>query len=52
MGLEQAKEYWRQHKDYEMILIMEDGNIYLTEGIRDSFSLNSDYKDMNINVID
>ena len=32
MGLEQAKEYWRQHKDYEMILIMEDGNIYLTEG--------------------
>ena len=52
MGLEQAKECWRQHKDYEMILIMEDGNIYLTEGIRDSFSLNSDYKDMNINVID
>lgn len=52
MGLEQAKEYWRQHKDYEMILIMEDGNIYLTEGIRDRFSLNSDYKDMNINVID
>ena len=52
MGLEQAKEYWRQHKDYEMILIMEDGNIYLTEGMRDRFSLNSDYKDMNINVID
>nr|WP_300824628.1 FAD:protein FMN transferase [uncultured Acetatifactor sp.] len=52
MGLEQAKEYWRQRQDYEMILIMEDGNIYLTEGMRDRFSLNSNYKDMNINVID
>ncbi len=43
MGLEQAKEYWRQRQDYEMILIMEDGNIYLTEGMRDRFSLNSNY---------
>lgn len=52
MGLENAQNYWRQHRNYEMILIMEDGDIYLTEGIRDSFSLNSEYRNMKINVID
>lgn len=52
MGLENAQDYWRQHRNYEMILIMEDGDIYLTEGIRDSFSLNSEYRNMKINVID
>ncbi len=52
MGLENAQDYWRQRRNYEMILIMEDGDIYLTEGIRDSFSLNSEYRNMKINVID
>ena len=52
MGLENAQDYWRQCRNYEMILIMEDGDIYLTEGIRDSFSLNSEYRNMKINVID
>ncbi|MEZ3445721.1 MAG: FAD:protein FMN transferase [Lachnospiraceae bacterium] len=52
MGLENAQDYWRQRRNYEMILIMEDGDIYMTEGIRDSFSLNSEYRNMKINVID
>ena len=26
MGLENAQDYWRQHRNYEMILIMEDGD--------------------------
>ena len=52
MGLENAQGYWRQRRNFEMILIMEDGDIYLTEGIRDSFSLNSEYRNMKINVID
>lgn len=52
MGLENAQDYWRQRRNFEMILIMEDGDIYLTEGIRNSFSLNSEYRNMKINVID
>ncbi len=52
VGLENAQDYWRQRRNFEMILIMEDGDIYLTEGIRDSFSLNSEYRNMKINVID
>lgn len=51
MGLEHAQDYWRQHQDFEMILVMEDGNIYMTEGIKDRFTLGSDYRDMKMSVI-
>ena len=37
MGCDKAAEYWREHKDFEMILITEDGEIHLTEGIKDKF---------------
>lgn len=51
MGLEGAENYWRQHRDFDMILVTEDGNIYVTEGIKDKFSLQSQYSDMAVNVI-
>lgn len=40
MGRERAEEYWKTHGGFEMILVMEDNEIYLTEGLEDSFSLN------------
>lgn len=51
MGREGAEDYWRQHRDFEMIMVMEDGNIYVTEGIKDKFSLQSEYSDVTVNVI-
>lgn len=45
MGLEKASDYWREHsKEFEMILITEDGSIYATEGISESFRCIKDYK--------
>lgn len=42
MGKDQAIAYWRQHSDeFDVILIDEDNEIYVTEGIADSFE--SDY---------
>lgn len=52
MGREGAEDYWQQHRDFDMILVMEDGNIYVTEGIKDKFSLQSEYSDMAVNVIE
>lgn len=52
MGLDQATDYWRQNGGFDMLLITGDGEIYLTEGIRDSFSLNSYYNHRNVNVIE
>ena len=42
MGLDMAADYWRQAPDFDMILITESGDIHLTEGISDSFTLDSD----------
>lgn len=40
MGREEAAAYWREHPDFDMILITREGEIFLTEGIKDRFSLN------------
>lgn len=40
MGLDRAQEYWRTHEGFEMILITEENEVYVTEGIRNQFQLN------------
>lgn len=52
MGLEDAKDYWRQNRDFDMILVMEDGKLYVTEGIKDRFSLQGGYGDVTVNVVE
>lgn len=52
MGREKAATYWRENQDFEMILVTENREIYLTEGIKDKFELEGDYSDRQINVID
>ena len=43
MGLDRAGEYWREHKDeFEAVLMTEEGDLYVTEGLKDSFT--SDYE--------
>ena len=38
MGLDGATEYWRTYADeFDMILMADDGTVYVTEGIRDQF---------------
>lgn len=50
-GLSGAEEYWRTHRDFDMILITEDGHIYITEGIESSFTLNSSFANMELHVL-
>lgn len=51
MGLDKAVDYWRQYQDFDMILITDDREIHITEGIKSKFTIDSDHKDMKINVI-
>ena len=51
-GLSGAEEYWRAHQDFDMILITEDGQVYVTEGIENSFTLNSSFANMELHVME
>jgi thiamine biosynthesis lipoprotein len=47
MGLEKASEFWKEHSDeFDAILLTEDGELYVTEGISDEFT-----SDLTINLI-
>lgn len=48
MGAEKAEAYWRAHQDFQMILLTEDFQLLLTEGLADRFTLpeNSPYTPM------
>lgn len=39
MGYDKAADYWHNHRDqFDMILFTQDGDLYVTEGLRDNFS--------------
>lgn len=52
MGPDRAAEYWKQHQNFDMILLTEDGEIYLTEGVMDAFTLDSYHSNMKVNLIE
>lgn len=43
MGLDRAADYYRAHRDFDLILLTENDELYLTEGIFDDFSLSDGY---------
>ena len=51
MGAEQAAEYWRQNQYFDMILITEDGDIYLTAGASERFTVDSSHGERAVHVI-
>lgn len=52
MGREKAEEFWRENPYFDMILVTEDGNIYLTEGIQEQFSLESPFADEQLHILE
>lgn len=51
MGLDDAIRYWREHQDFEMILLAEDRTVYITEGLSDVFSLGAGQEGREVQVI-
>lgn len=51
MGLEEAEAYWRTHQEeqpFEMILVTENREVYVTEKIKDRFNLQKEYSQMPV----
>lgn len=51
-GLDGAIDYWNENSDFEMILVEEDSDIYITNGLKNDFSLNNEYEELKVNVIE
>ena len=50
MGQEKAADYWRENQNFDMILLTEKGEIYLTEGLADKFELEPEYGDVEVEL--
>ena len=51
MGLHQAEEYWRIHEGFELILVTDDNEIYVTQGLEEHFQLNEASRGIPVFVI-
>lgn len=51
MGLENASDLWRSQPDFEMVLVAEDGEIYITEGLENSFHLMGEFSAKTVTII-
>lgn len=52
MGLDQAVQYWREHQDFEMVLLAEDRTLYITEGLSDAFSLAAAQEGREVRIVE
>lgn len=50
-GLDGAAQYYREHEGFELLLMTEDGEIYLTEGLENCFTAAESYQDLPIHII-
>lgn len=51
MGLDQGIGYWQSHGDFDMLLMTQSGEIYLTEGMEGRFTLTDDFADREIHIL-
>lgn len=50
MGREKAEDFWRARRDFEFILIGEDGTVTVTPGLADRFTLSGDWAGRPVEV--
>lgn len=52
MGLDGAVQHWREHQDFEMILLAEDGTVTITEGLAEDFSLAAGQEGREVRIVE
>lgn len=51
MGREDAEQYWRTRQDFDFILLTEEGNAVITEGLEQDFTLYGEWEGRPLEVI-
>lgn len=51
MGADRAADHWRQYRDFEAVLVHDDGRITITAGLEDSFALMPGYTEREVQVL-
>ncbi len=52
MGLEKGISYWETYGGFDMVLMTQDGQVYLTENLEEHFYLEDAFSDREIHVIE
>lgn len=50
-GLDEAAEYWKQYGGFEAVFVTEKRELYITEGISNTFTSEGEYKNKEVKVI-
>lgn len=52
-GLDGATKYYQDNreKEFDMLLVTDDREVYITEGIADKFAIGSEYYNLNVHII-
>lgn len=52
LGAERAADYWRERRDFDFILLGEDGSVTVTPGIAERFTLCGSWESRRAEVVD
>lgn len=51
-GLDGALKYYQEHEGFDLLLMTENEEIYLTRGLTDKFTVDAEYQNISVNVIE
>ena len=51
MGPDKAAQHWREHRDFEAVLVRANGSITITAGLEGNFALATGYTDREVTVL-
>lgn len=52
MGLEEGYAHWKEYGDFEAVFLTDGGQVYITAGLKDSFSLAEGFENREVRVLE